>query len=127
MCVREQGKSGAVEVGGCNKNKNGRVTCLFTFILSWQNGQCFEFFLFAEKLDESECLTERPSLGRRHHVLNGQGFELLALAVKGYSSASDFAGTRLEQKFLDYTGLKKLNKQEVHFILIFLIFITGLI
>ena len=69
--------------------------------------------LFAEKLDESECLTERPSLGRRHHVLTGQGLELLALAVKGYGSASDFAGTRLEQKFSDYTGLKKLNKQEV--------------
>ena len=60
-----------------------------------------------------ECLAERPSLSRRHHVLNGQGYELLALGLQGYSNVSDLSGSRLEQKFLDYTGIRKLNKQEV--------------
>ena len=67
----------------------------------------------SEKLDELECLTERPSLSRRHHVLGAQGYELLALGLQSYDNVSDLSGSRLEQKFLDCTGIRKLNKQEV--------------
>ena len=66
-----------------------------------------------EKIDEVECLVEQPSLSRRHHVLTGHGYELLALGIQGYDSVRDLTGSRLEQKFLDIAGVKKLNKEEV--------------
>ena len=66
-----------------------------------------------EKIDEVECLVEQPSLSRRHHVLTGHGYELLALGIQGYDSVRDLTGTKLEQKFLDIAGVRKLNKEEV--------------
>ena len=73
----------------------------------------FIFCSPTEKIDEVECLIEQPSLGRRHHVLTGHGYELLALGVQGYSNIKDLAGSKLEQKFLDLAGVRKLNKEEV--------------
>ena len=73
--------------------------------------QCF--FSPTEKIDEVECLIEQPSLSRRHHVLTGHGYELLALGVQSYNNIKDLAGSKLEQKFLDLAGVRKLNKEEV--------------
>ena len=71
------------------------------------------FFSPTEKIDEVECLIEQPALNRRHQVLTGHGYELLALGVQGYNNIKDLAGSKLEQKFLDLAGVRKLNKEEV--------------
>lgn len=52
------------------------------------------------------------ALGRQHFILGGSGRELLALGLQEVD-IKEIAGTKVSQKLLDYTGLKKLDRLEV--------------
>lgn len=63
-------------------------------------------------MSDHEALLSSASLGRRHHVLTGTGYQMLALGIQNLNLGV-FQGTKTEQKLLDYSGARKLSKEEV--------------
>ena len=63
-------------------------------------------------MSDNNALMANSYLYRRHYVLSGNGYQLLALGVEDLN-LSNLRETKTEQKLLDYAGIRKLSKVEV--------------
>ncbi|KAL5017908.1 hypothetical protein ScPMuIL_003630 [Solemya velum] len=61
---------------------------------------------------DNTALSAVPHLGRHHHVLTGQAFEVLALAAVKAEELTTLS-SKNQQKLLEYTKIKKLKKDEL--------------
>jgi hypothetical protein len=79
---------------------------------------CFVgFFFFLGKYEKSDLLKKHAGLGRRHFVLSGQSYQLLATAVTAINNLNDL-NDKNQQSLKELTGHskpKEVNKERVDY------------